>query len=159
MSFLSLEQAAQSLKLSQKALRTHIASNDLVAERSSGVLGIPEKEVERLRRDGLPRDEAKRVVAPVADVEAARKWMPNLGEWTRRVIVFAVMGSAFIAPTLGPMIDETLAVNYLYNEEARWIFSYEKLKIMTMKGITILPLHTHMAACIGGFYFGTKVGR
>jgi len=102
---------------------------------------------------------AKNAKQQESNVEAARKWMPNLGEWTRRVIVFAVMGSAFIAPTLGPMIDENLVVNYLYNEETRWIFSYEKLKIMTMTGITILPLHTHMAACIGGFYFGTKVGR
>ena len=94
-----------------------------------------------------------------SNVEAARKWMPKMGEWTRRVIVFAVIGSAFIAPTIGPMLLDDITVNYLYNEESRWLFSYDKLKIMTVTGITILPLHTHMASCIGGFYFGTKVGR
>lgn len=105
---------------------------------------------------------AKRDAETLEQREAARRFMPNGGEWTRRLIVIACM-FALITPTILPAFIEGLVVSYAYTEGkgAWWIFqtSLETLKSIELKGITILPLHTHTCAAIAGFYFGASVTK
>ena len=91
-------------------------------------------------------------------VKSAREFMPDGGKWTRRSIVFAVILSAFIVPTMIAMMYN-VPVNYLYSEESGFIFGYEKLKVMTTYGATITPALTHSALAIVGFYFGSRIGK
>lgn len=93
-------------------------------------------------------------------LEAARAFMPNGGEWTRRLIVVACM-FALITPTILPALYEGLVVSYAYTEGKGgwWIFqtSLETLKTVRLEGIVILPLHTHTCAAVSGFYFGASI--
>ena len=91
--------------------------------------------------------------------EKARKFVPDGGKWTRRIIVIAVIVAVFMAPTLVPIFVSKVPVNYLYSEASGWAFSYDKLKVVTMTGITILPVMTHSASAIIGFYFGSRIGK
>lgn len=94
-------------------------------------------------------------------IENARKFLPKGGEWTRRLIVMAVMFAIFIAPSLATYLDPTTSVYYGYTESTRgfWFFvdSIEKMRFHEMKGLVILPIHTHLAGAIAGFYFGAGV--
>ncbi len=91
--------------------------------------------------------------------DKARKFVPDGGKWTRRLIVIAVIAAVFLAPTIAPLFLKGVNVNYLYNEASGWAFSYEKLKVITMTGVTILPVATHSASAIIGFYFGSRIGK
>ena len=89
----------------------------------------------------------------------ARKFVPDGGKMTRRIIVVSVIIAVFMAPTLAPLLFPDIPVNYLYSESSGWAFSYEKIKVITMSGITILPVATHSATAIIGFYFGSRIGK
>lgn len=96
-------------------------------------------------------------------IEAARKWVPKGGEATRRLIVMAVMFAVFVAPTALAWLHPQTPVFYGYSESTRgFLFFWEsidKMKFYEMRGLVILPIHTHMAAAIAGFYFGAGVAK
>ena len=95
-------------------------------------------------------------------LKEARAFLPQGGEWTRRLIVIACM-IALIAPTLLPALFPGLTVSYAYSEAkgAWWIFqtSLETLKTVELRGIVILPLHTHVCSAVAGFYFGAGIAK
>ena len=92
-------------------------------------------------------------------VKSARKFLPDGGKWTRRLIVIACISAAVLVPTVGPLFVKNLQINYLYSEATGWICSYDKLKTLTTTGITIMPYHTHGVMAIIGFYFGSRIGK
>ena len=92
-------------------------------------------------------------------LESARSFIPDGGKWVRRFIVVVAMISVIVVPTFAPIFTN-VPVNYLYSEEAGWfIWSYDKLKILTVTGITILPLYTQTVSALIGFYYGSRIGK
>ena len=92
-------------------------------------------------------------------LNSARKFMPDGGKWTRRLIVIACIIAAILVPTIAPLFLEDLKINYLYSEATGFFFSYDKVKTLTTTGVTILPVHTHSLLAIIGFYFGSRIGK
>jgi hypothetical protein len=93
-------------------------------------------------------------------VTAARKYQPAGGVWTRRTIVWAMLSTVFVAPTIVACFD--IPIIYGYAETGtRFLWGLftpgtDKMRFVQVHGMVILPIHTHMAASIGGFYFGTS---
>lgn len=118
---------------------------------------------ERAKREA-ERDRfiANREKEHASRLEAARAFMPNGGEWTRRLIVFACM-ITLIAPAVLPALVPGLVVSYAYTEAKGgwWIFqtALDTLKTVRLEGIVILPLHTHTCAAVAGFYFGAGIAK
>lgn len=84
MAYLSLQEAARALKLSQKALRAHIASQAISAEREAGVFRIPRREIQRLRRQGIPPGPAPKGERPPETGEPTPGTWVNIGRrWKR----------------------------------------------------------------------------
>lgn len=120
-------------------------------------------QAERAKRE-VERDRfiANREKEHATGLEAARAFLPNGGEWTRRLIVFACM-ITLIAPAVLPAFVPGLVVSYAYTEAKGgwWIFqtALDTLKTVRLEGIVILPLHTHTCAAVAGFYFGAGIAK
>jgi len=54
--------------------------------------------------------------------------------------------------------DFTLTYGWTQNKGGFWFFSegWDKMKYVTLAGMTILPFHTHTVSAIIGLYFGTS---
>ena len=97
-----------------------------------------------------------------ADVQRARAFKG--GAISRRLIVISVMLTVFIAPILtawlAPWIGE-IPVYYGYTEGSARFFglfgTIEETKFVKMEGLVLLPVHTHMASSLAGFYFGAGI--
>ncbi len=92
-------------------------------------------------------------------LDSARKFMPDGGKWTRRLIVIACLAGVILVPSFAPLFVKDLTINYLYSEATGFFFSYDKVKTLTTTGVTILPVHTHSLLAIIGFYFGSRIGK
>lgn len=94
-------------------------------------------------------------------VAAAREFIPQGGAMTRRMIVMAVLFAVFIAPTLIAWFQPGTSIFYGYTESTRgflfFVDSIEKMKFHEMRGLVILPVHTHLAIAIASFYFGAGI--
>ena len=83
------------------------------------------------------------------------------GAWIRRFIVICVIFAVFIAPIFSLLMFPECPVSYAYTEQTGkflGIFgnSLERLRYVELKGIVLLPIHTQMASCIIGYYFGVS---
>lgn len=97
-----------------------------------------------------------------ADAAAARTKGTG-GEWTRRMIVVAVLFTVFLAPFILAAWFPAAPIFYAWQESGGgfWFFrsAVDQLHIVRVDGFTLLPIHTQLAACIAGFYFGAGIAK
>lgn len=94
---------------------------------------------------------------------AAKRAGGSGGEWTRRLIVLAVLFTVFLAPfILAAWLPKT-PIFYAWVESTGgfWFFksATDKLHVVRVDGFTLLPIHTQLAAIIAGFYFGAGIAK
>lgn len=85
------------------------------------------------------------------------------GEWTRRVIVAAVLFTVFLAPFILAAFLPKTPIFYAWVEATGgfWFLqpAADKLHVIRVDGFTLLPIHTQLAAIIAGFYFGAGIAK
>jgi len=85
------------------------------------------------------------------------------GEWTRRLIVVAVLFTVFLAPFILAAFIPAAPIFYAWNESSGgfWFLksATDRLHVVRVDGFTLLPIHTQMAAAISGFYFGAGIAK
>lgn len=95
--------------------------------------------------------------------EAARKWQGRHFQWARRFIVISAMSALFLAPTFLALFRPDVPVSYGYWQDGRgfWFLweSISQARFVELRGLVILPFHTHTLAAIMGFYFGGRLGE
>lgn len=93
---------------------------------------------------------------------AAKRGGPG-GEWTRRLIVVAVLFTVFLAPFILAAFIPEAPIFYAWQESTGgfWFLkaAADKLHVVRVDGFTLLPIHTQMAAAICGFYFGAGIAK
>lgn len=94
---------------------------------------------------------------------AAKRTAGSGGEWTRRLIVIAVLFTVFLAPFILAAWLPATPIFYAWQESTGgfWFLksATDKLHVVRVDGFTLLPIHTQLAACIAGFYFGAGIAK
>ena len=79
--------------------------------------------------------------------------MAHVGAFWLACFVYVVLiGGRILIPVFWPEVD----ITYVYSEVSKFlIFSgTEKIKLLSIKGIVILPIDVYILSIIGGSYFG-----
>jgi len=127
---------------------------------SSGVAGVMKLLSKKVEMDKLAQardvEERNSLAAAMAD---ARNYKPQGGVWTRRSIVWSMLLTVFVAPIF--LAYSGVPVVYAYSEAKSGFLwglfggKLSEMKFVEMVGMVILPVHVHIAATVGGFYFGS----
>ena len=67
-------------------------------------------------------------------------------------VYFCLIGARIGVPIFTPEVD----ITYVYTETAKFLFfaGSEKIKMLSITGIVILPIDVYILSIIGGSYFG-----
>jgi hypothetical protein len=63
------------------------------------------------------------------------------------------MSTMMVDPRLAPTVEAPRMGRALLVSAA------DKLHVVRVDGFTLLPIHTQLAACIAGFYFGAGIAK
>jgi hypothetical protein len=94
-------------------------------------------------------------------LHSVRVYENKFFQWTRRVIALAAIGAVIILPKLVAIFCPDVPINIGYPQLSRGFLFFsadvEKIKWLTLNGLTITPLDTHLVAAITGLYFGGSI--
>lgn len=94
-------------------------------------------------------------------LHSVRTYENRFLQWTRRIIALSAIGSIIILPKLTAIFYPDIAINIGYPQLSRGFLFFssdvEKIKWLTLSGLTITPLDTHLVAAITGLYFGGSI--
>lgn len=91
-------------------------------------------------------------------VQTVRAYESRGFQWTRRLIALTAIFSVIVFPKIVAVFMPELAVHIGYPQESSgflFLFSsVAKIKWVTLHGLVITPLDTHLLSAIVGLYFG-----
>ena len=72
--------------------------------------------------------------------------------WLACGVYLCLIGGRIVIPVFWPEVD----ITYVYSEVSKWLIftGSEKIKLLSIKGIVILPIDVYILSIIGGSYFG-----
>lgn len=95
---------------------------------------------------------------PPTPVRTVRAYESRAFQWTRRIIALTAIFSVIVFPKIVAVWMPEIAVHIGYPQESQgflFLFSgVTKIKWVTMHGLVITPLDTHLLSAIVGLYFG-----
>lgn len=126
-----------------------------------GILQLWSKSVENRQQEHLLTLEMLTKKAEI--VQQARTYSNKGFQWTRRIIALTAVFFVIAFPKIVAVYHPSVAVHIGYPELSKgfWFFSSDAMKIkwVTMRGLTITPLDTHLLAAIIGMYFGGSLTK
>lgn len=91
-------------------------------------------------------------------IDGARRYNNTHFQWTRRIIALSCVFIIIVFPKVIAVLLPYAPIHIGYGEmtSSFWPFtsSIEKIRWISLKGLVISPLDTHMVAAIIGLYFG-----